>query len=494
MEIRKITKVNEQQNKNILFYYKIFKKSSLLSIFVIIFLISIDSTNFHNNSLYINIYNKIRGNKSLDENKEKCNIYDPINVFAQRFKRSPINICKNNISEHICFQSSKYDKYNKLYRFPYGVICLMNNFTIDPTKSFQTNLTYKGPIDKNTRGAPILSTGFFNMKCKNNRIHNNYSKLYTTYFNSWNYNDDENYNELEELAPGKIILFISRNEDSPNLFHGLSEIINALSVIFLFDLKPENIQIIFLESMIFKNENLLELYTNIISRGNKPMYLRELNRNYHISSAFHIPIGADSPLFMLLNSPECMHPTNTYKLLNNLINKYLNITKFKDTNIYNKEIFYYPKQFNNNSKIITIQWRKVWPKGRLNQKRILGNGPELSDKLSSIIPNNFFIRFVDTAQLPIIQQISIMKSTDYLIGVHGAGLALSIFMPNNSVLHEILPYKKNKLLLLMSKLSGHRTYSDVIKNKIKIIDYNEYIYFDEESFTRSVLKHIKEIK
>ena len=46
----------------------------------------------------------------------------------------------------------------------------------------------------------------------------------------------------------------------------------------------------------------------------------------------------------------------------------------------------------------------------------------------------------------------------------------------------------------MSKLSGHRTYSDVIKNKIKIIDYNEYIYFDEESFTRSVLKHIKEIK
>ena len=189
-----------------------------------------------------------------------------------------------------------------------------------------------------------------------------------------------------------------------------------------------------------------------------------------------------------------MHPTNTYKLLNNLINKYLNITKFKDTNIYNKEIFYYPKQFNNNSKIITIQWRKVWPKGRLNQKRILGNGPELSDKLSSIIPNNFFIRLVDTAQLPIVQQISIMKSTDYLIGVHGAGLALSIFMPNNSVLHEILPYKKNKLLLLMSKLSGHRTYSDVIKNKIKIIDYNEYIYFDEESFTRSVLKHIKEIR
>ena len=87
-----------------------------------------------------------------------------------------------------------------------------------------------------------------------------------------------------------------------------------------------------------------------------------------------------------------------------------------------------------------------------------------------------------------------MKNTDYLIGVHGAGLALSIFMPNNSILHEILPYKKNKLLILMSKLSGHKSYSDIIKNNIKIIDNNEYIYFDEESFTRHVLKHIKEIR
>ena len=481
-------------NKSSLINYKILKKSSLLSIILIIFLISIDSTNFNNNSLYISIHNKIIGNNSLDENNDKCNIYDPIYVLAQRFKRSPINICKNKISQHTCFQSSKYDNYNKLYRFPYGVICLMNNFTLNPSKSSQTNLTYKGPIDKYSRGAPILSKGFFNMKCKNNNIHKNYSKLYTTFFNSWNYVNEENYNELEELAPGKTIFFISRNEDSPNLFHGLSEIINALSVIFLFDLKPENIQIVFLESMIFKNENLYELYTNIISRGNKPIYLRDLNRIYHINSAFHIPIGADSPLFMLLNGPECKHPTNTYKLLNNLINTYLNITKFKDKMIYNKEIFYYPKQFNNHSKIITIQWRKVWPKGRTNQQRILGNGPELSDKLSNNIPTNFFIRLVDTAQLSIVQQISIMKNTDYLIGVHGAGLALSIFMPNNSILHEILPYKKNKLLILMSKLSGHKSYSDIIKNKIKIIDNNEYIYFDEESFARHVLKHIKEIR
>ena len=43
-------------------------------------------------------------------------------------------------------------------------------------------------------------------------------------------------------------------------------------------------------------------------------------------------------------------------------------------------------------KKITIQWRKVWPKGRMKQKRLLGNGPELSEKLSDILPSNFLIK------------------------------------------------------------------------------------------------------
>ena len=94
--------------------------------------------------------------------------------------------------------------------------------------------------------------------------------------------------------------------------------------------------------------------------------------------------------------------------------------------------------------------------------------------------------------MPIVQQISIIKDTDYFIGVHGAGLALSIFMSNTSILHEILPYKKNKLLTLMSKLSGHITYSDVIRNKIKIIEQNEYIFFEEDAFVKCVMKHMKQ--
>lgn len=475
------------------------KKSTLLSVLLILILVSLDKKINIKNPLFIKFLEKYTENEFYIKDNDKCNLLDPIYVMSQRFKKYPINFCRNNFSKHICFQSSKYDYYNHLYRFPYGVICLMENVIIDTSKSKQTNLTYKGPIDKIARGSPILFKGFFEIKCKENYIPLNYSKLYVNYFDSWNYTNDYKNNEFEELAPGKTIFFISRNEDSPNLFHGFSEIINCLSVIYLFDLNPEDIQIVFLESMNLNEEPLYDFYTNIISKVNEPIYIRNLNNKYHISSAIHIPIGADSPLFMMIDSPECKYSTITYKIVNKLINKYLNITKYNDLFKSDNEIFYYPKlsiksKFSNISfiKNVTIQWRKVWPKGRINQKRLFGNGPELSDKLASVLPNNFLVRLVDTASLSITQQISIMKNTDYFIGIHGAGLSLSIFMANHSILHEILPYKRNKLLLLMSKLSGHKSYSDIIKSKIEIRDNNEYIYFDDTTFLNCILKRMKQ--
>ena len=65
-------------------------------------------------------------------------------------------------------------------------------------------------------------------------------------------------------------------------------------------------------------------------------------------------------------------------------------------------------------------------------------------------------------------------------------------MSNNLILYEILPYKINKLLILISKLIGHKSYSDNIKNNIEIIENNEYIYFDEEDFLKSVARNMKQ--
>ena len=305
--------------------------------------------------------------------------------------------------------------------------------------------------------------------------------------------------KIPELASGKTIFFLSRNQDSPNLFHGISEFINAISILYLFKLNPENIQIVFLESMKFDNDPFLFLYKNIISRGGEPLYIRDLKQKYHITNAFHIPINWDSPSFIRSILPkenyDCKYSTQTYNILNNLLNKYLNIPNFKDSFISDENSFYYPDSVVKNSNItnisITIQWRKVWPRGRSNQQRILGNGPELTEKLASILPKNFLIRLVDTASLSIIEQISIMRKTNYLIGVHGAGLSLSIFMPPNSVLYEILPKHNIKSLLIMSGLSGHKVYSDIIKSEKKVINNNDVYFFDSNEFIKNVLKIIR---
>ena len=61
-----------------------------------------------------------------------------------------------------------------------------------------------------------------------------------------------------------------------------------------------------------------------------------------------------------------------------------------------------------------------------------------------------------------------MRSSDYFIGILGAGLSLSVFLPKNSILQEIHGDKVNTLLTLMSALSGHVTYSDLIKNQNRL--------------------------
>ena len=161
---------------------------------------------------------------------------------------------------------------------------------------------------------------------------------------------------------------------------------------------------------------------------------------------------------------------------------------------YPKPIIYKHKSNVNFTKKITIQWRRVWPKGRIGQFRILGNGIKLADKLASKIPKdkNFLIRLVDTAQLSMRDQISIIKDTDYFVGIHGAGLSLSIFLPKESIYHELLHAENLKVLSIMSLMSGHITYHDIISANIRNINENEYVFFNENEFVDSVLEHMKE--
>ena len=178
------------------------------------------------------------------ENNPKCTDLDPINIFKQILKKGIMKICKNKSSKHVCYKNK-----NTLFREKNGVVCKMENFVLDPNKWNYSGFIYKGPVDHENKGCPLISKGFFNMNCKDKKI-NEINKLYNRYFESWNYEYDDIMEIEEELAPGKTIFFISRNQDSPNLYHGGSELINAISIMYLFKLVPEQIQIIFIESIL----------------------------------------------------------------------------------------------------------------------------------------------------------------------------------------------------------------------------------------------------
>ena len=124
-----------------------------------------------------------------------------------------------------------------------------------------------------------LSKGFFNIKCETHKEYSGYDFIYDNYFNGWNYKYNNINEELEELAPGKTVFFLSRNQDSPNLFHGGSEFVNVVSLLYLFDKNPQDIQIVFLDSIVINDDPFYDLYKNLISRGGEPIYIRKLKKN-----------------------------------------------------------------------------------------------------------------------------------------------------------------------------------------------------------------------
>ena len=416
----------------------------------------------------------------------------------------PIILCEHKLSKHFCYKNNF-----SFFQNHKGVICFMNNIYINISNWKEDGYIYNnGPVSNITKGVPLIKNGFFNMICKIRNNISDYHSIYQSYFQSWKYYLDQNNiinntDDIEELAPGKTVFIFSRNQDSPNLLIGGAELINAFSLMKLLNLKAKNIQILFLESIKINHyDPYYSLYKNIISGGNEPLHVRSLNSKtlYHISNAIHIPINWDSPVFSKTKIPICKIKSKTYSQLYDSVFRYLKITTFIDDNQYDKNIFYYPKSFKNSKlykykKFLTIQWRKPWPKARKYQQRIFGNGEEIVEQLDSVLNNKkILIRLVDTSYLPIETQISIMQKTNYFLGIHGAGIFLSIFLPTKSIVHEIKSkerYTPNRPQIA-GIMSGHKVYSDFVKIKIRLIDFQEMYFIDKNDLTEKVIKIMKE--
>ena len=410
-------------------------------------------------------------------------------MLKKRMETRPIKICDIESTKHICYKNSNTDINHKFF-YKDGVICIIENIIIDPSKWEKVTINALNYLNM---GTPLLSKGFFNTKCGNITIIDDYYYLYDQYFNGWNYEYEDNMEYIGELAPGKTIFLLYRNIESFSTFHGLCEFISAISLMHILKLKPEDIKIIFLDSCCKKKiDYLYDLYKVLISRGGDPAYIRDIKTL--------VPVNFDTPMLLSFSpSQDCSKPSPAYQLLNDLINQYAYLS-FKDNfNSYNSSLFYYPKSvidhyLSNKSfkKIVTIQWRRSFPRKNPFQTRLMGNGPEMADKLASVLPKDILIRLVNTAALNIFEQISIAKNTDYFIGIFGAALSLNMFTPEHCINHEILDIPNANHFRLISRMSGHKTYSNIIKHNDTKIENDYYSYFDLNDFADCIINTMKQ--
>lgn len=93
------------------------------------------------------------------------------------------------------------------------------------------------------------------------------------------------------------------------------------------------------------------------------------------------------------------------------------------------------------------------------EKRRLVDKTKYTERLRSKYPA-IRIDLVDFADVPFSEQLKIVRRTDILVGVHGAGLTHGIFLPPGSTMVEIIPYKfDHKGFRNLAKLLNHHYYS-----------------------------------
>jgi hypothetical protein len=89
-----------------------------------------------------------------------------------------------------------------------------------------------------------------------------------------------------------------------------------------------------------------------------------------------------------------------------------------------------------------------------NVGRIMSNQKEVEGVLRE--GNMMTHQVVDTAKLPFGEQLQIIRATNILIGVHGAGLMLILFAADEAVLLEVHPsYRQDRHFRHASRMVGH---------------------------------------
>ena len=87
--------------------------------------------------------------------------------------------------------------------------------------------------------------------------------------------------------------------------------------------------------------------------------------------------------------------------------------------------------------------------------RVIQNEPELIEGLKQRFPDANIVA-KEFFEMTFKEQVTLMQQADILVGMHGAGLANLVYMPQSSHVIELIPFTwKSKEYVLLSGMTGH---------------------------------------
>lgn len=259
-----------------------------------------------------------------------------------------------------------------------------------------------------------LSFGFFRLPC---RAEVSYTFGSESHLNNWLKKLEYKSEILERYEIPGFTIAVQRYE-YVNMYHTMTDWFNTFLVTKVFKLSPENITILWIDG--HPSGGLDSTWRHLFG---KVVRIGEISRPIAFRSLIWGIVGYNSPL------NEHGLPEVSY------------LVEFRQFFLSKHGIF--PEDALNCKMLnILILWRRDYvahprnPSGSISRK--IKNEDELLRKISDIFKGHH-VRGLQIDTLPMREQLIITSKTDILIGMHGAGLSHTLFLPGHACLIEMFP-------------------------------------------------------
>jgi hypothetical protein len=226
----------------------------------------------------------------------------------------------------------------------------------------------------------------------------------------------------EENTVNHFVYFVSRY-DVTNLYHATEDLLFAFITFSVLEVPYENSQVIIADGL--QHGPYLDVWKELYSRNHPLLFIHDLHQAKQVNCYKRMSSNVFSAV-----SPLCKQVGMETHCANSTL-----IRGFREFFLASLSMKYLlPKE---DTLVITVIQRKDYTVGNRQKtvKRQIKNHNDLIALIEQQLPHAE-VRSVDFASLTYREQLKIIRSTDILLGAHGAALSHMILLPTTSVTIE----------------------------------------------------------